>query len=302
MGEKVGDAMLNVCFSESARGSLRCSKITKICNQVVACIPDDLSVGDIRNIDDFDTRKRSILKFHGDFYDDTEDFSEYISTDCKKRYYEFFEQIDNHREILIWYSNSPHEFCGMLYVLWLLRNSPAKISAVNCSQPILKKNSSVIFHHSTGEISPEDFSDFLPYIQTIADKPKQDYSELWEKLVKENGLLRVFSGISINEAELSYPELLKKLADEKFPPSDGNTIKTAELSYYDEFILNQIPRVPIRIADAIGIIFGRLAMIQNIFIGDNLIALRIRALIEQGILKQEGHNKRFYENTIMKTQ
>ena len=292
--------MLDICFSEGASKSLKCTRTVRDSTQAIVCIPDDLSVGDIINITDFEARKRSMLQFHSNFYNDSEEFSVYINTVCRKLYQEFYDEIENHQEIMIWYSNSPYDFCGMLYTLWLLRDSTASIRAVNCSHPILKEDC-VVFHHSTGEIDAKSFCDFSPYIQSITNEQKQAYASRWEKLVEENGLLRVFDGDAIDETELSYTELLKKLADEDvLQVLKANTIKTAEFSYYDEFILSQIPSTPILVGNAVGTILGRLAMYQHINIGDGIISIRINALIEQGILKMEGHHEKLYENTIVR--
>ncbi|MGV8983165.1 DUF1835 domain-containing protein [Clostridium sp.] len=88
----------------------------------VICIPDDLSVGNISNIKDFISRKDTLASLIGD--------DRYIDTNCKSRYQEFFDEIYKHKEITIWYGNSPYEFCGFLYTIWLLKNEPITIKGI----------------------------------------------------------------------------------------------------------------------------------------------------------------------------
>jgi Protein of unknown function./Domain of unknown function (DUF1835). len=291
--------MLHVCFSTSAKGSLKCAGNIIGNKDTVVCIPDDLSVGDITDIPDFETRKRSMTEFCGAFYDSPREFDEYLDTVCRDAYREFYGRIFKHSEIMVWYSNSPYEFCGLLYVLWLLRDSPAKVRAVNCSRPIRKKDS-IVFHHCSGDICPEDFSDFIPYIRSFTEEQKQAFAQRWAALVREQGQLRVFDGKTEPGTQLPYEELLKNYEEigSRFAASGPDCIKTAELSYFDDSILNRISAVPARVAEVIAAALGNLAVTKNIRIGDGLIALRIKALTEQGVLKLEGQSKRFYENRV----
>jgi len=68
------------------------------------------------------------------------------------------------------------------------------------------------------------------------------------------------------------------------------------ISYYDQLILNHISFVAVRIAHIIGEIIGE----EQLGIKDIFIAIRIKVLIRQGLLKQEGNDVNFYRNNIRK--
>jgi len=256
--------MLNVCFSESAMGTLKFAfhKYVHDHQFKVICIPDDLSVGNIDNIKDFASRKNTLVTLFGD--------EKYVETYCKSRYKEFFDEIYNHKEITIWYGNSPFEFCGFLYTIWLLRDKPITLRRIYCSRTLERDSKTYVTYKSVAELDAEEIQRFLLFAEKISNKEIKDYAKLWEKLSFENGVLRIYKGF---------------------------TIVTADISYYDEIFLKHISYIPTQISKVIGRILGD----EELGIGDGLIANRIKEMVSQGILKQDGDDKIFFKNSIWKT-
>lgn len=255
--------MLNICFSESAMGSIKFAfhKYAADYHSNVICIPDDLSIGNISNVRDFNSRKDTLVSLFGD--------EKYVDSKCKSRYQEFFDEIYNHQEITIWYGNSPFEFCGFLYTIWLLKDKPITIKGIYCSRTMVREPNTYVTYKHAGELDPDRIDSFLSYAKEIADKDKKDYADLWERLSMENGELRIYK---------------------------DSTIITTDVSFYDEIILKHISFVSVPIAKIIGKIFGQ----EQLVIGDGFIAMRINELIKRGVLKQEGSDERFYRNNIRK--
>lgn len=253
--------MLNVCFSESAMGTLKYAVSTgKMESSKVVCIPDDLSRDDISNIRDFKSRENFLM----------ESFSrKYVDNNCKPRYDEFYNEIYNHKDIKIWYGNSPHEFCGMLYTVWLLKDEKVNIKSIFCTRTIEREPKTYVHYKHAAEISPEEISVFMGFEEEIYEAQIKEYSSLWNRLVMENGQLRAY----IN-----------------------STISTVPVSYYDNLILSYITDAPEIIASIIGNIFCE----EELCISDGLIAFRIKELINRRILKLEGNDVRFYRNYISK--
>lgn len=254
--------MLNVCFSESAKGLL---KFTQGLNSNVVCIQDDLSVGNIKSMQN---QIRSIYEC----FKSLENY-DYDDIFLKEQYIVFLEEIYKHSDINIWYSNSPYEFCGMLYTLWVLGDHSPTVNVINCSQKLQQINNNFIYK-SVSEIAPEDIDSFLSFKKELSIIERNTYVMLWKRLMDENGQLRVF---------------------------EKGTIITTEISYYDELILNEIPNKPERIGDILAKILIKLAEEKNIRLADNFIAFRIKELIKKKVLLEIDGNQKFYENKVMKS-
>lgn len=252
--------MLNVCFSESAMNGLKFAIYRDVLRySQIICLPDDLSIGDISDVRDFNKRRGVLTSLISN--------EKYIDIRCKEIYDSFFHEIYKHKSITIWYSNIPQEFCGFLFVLWLLKEEPIDIKAVCCSRTIEKEENVFITYNSVGEIDTEEFSLFLPFIYNVTEGDKEKYIALWERLSCENGSLRIFK---------------------------NSSMITVEESYYDEIILKYITSMPNMIARVIGEILQN----EKLGIADGFIKRRIQELINRGILVQEGSNSKFCRNNI----
>lgn len=262
--------MINICFSKSTRGLLMFTRGRSDTDNKIICIDDDLSIGDIRDIN-FDNRKNVLTYFYG--YDDKSDFDWYLNTSVKK-YYEEFHHIINTTsdEIIIWYSNSPVEYCGMLYTCYVLKEKSVDISMINCSQ-IIEVTGTTVKCCSTGEIHPEKQKYFFESKKEITQEEKVKYANVWERLIEENGELRTF---------------------------ENADIKTVDINFYDEYILKQITSTPILVGRAVGMVMEEIRESKLIGIGHGLLISRIKHLIETGVLGQIGEEKSFFENMIFR--
>lgn len=253
--------MLNICFSESAMGSLKYAVSTgKLEPSKVVCIPDDLSQGDISNIKDIKSREDILFECFGE---------KYVDSNCKPRYAEYYNEIHNHKEIRIWYGNSSYEFCGMLYTIWFLKNEKVNLKLIYCTRTIEREPKTYVHYKHAAEISPEEIPIFMAFEEEISEVRRKEYSSLWNRLVRENGQLRAYINL---------------------------TISTVPVSFYDNLIVDYITDIPVTIASIIGKIFSE----EDLGISDSLIAFRIKELIKSGVLKLDGNDERFYRNHIIK--
>lgn len=242
--------MLNICFSESANGILeQAVHEGYLIESKTVCIPDDLSLGDISNPKNWDTRRKTMLDLYLD--------QEYIERSCKRCYQEFFDQIYNHEKVLIWYANTPSEFCGLLYTLWLLKETPVAIGAVCCSRTLKRGDNQFSSYYSVSDLRPEEVIRFLPFEVSFSEAEKEEYISEWEKLSDENGELRVYW---------------------------NETVQTADPSYYDDVILKYISTKPQTVADAV----GKFMMTEHLGVNDQFVVSRINVLIQKGVLYSDG--------------
>lgn len=242
--------MLNVCFSESAHGILtHAVHDGYLIDSKTVCIPDDLSLGDISNPRNLDTRMKILLALYSD--------REYVDQTCKKLYQQFYDQIFAHEKIMIWYANTPAEYCGLLYTLWLLKESPAAVGTVCCSRTLKRGENQFASYYSVSDLKPEEVIRFLPFETSLTAQERKEHAFEWEKLADENGQLRVYW---------------------------NETVQTADLSYYDDAILKYVGAKPQTVADTVRNFIRE----EQPGVNERLVIARINALIRKGILQSDG--------------
>lgn len=254
------DKILNICFGENAMNLLRASY--PIIKSVV-CISDDLSIGEISDLDRY-TGKPFLLTIN-----DINCWENSFEIEYKN----FEKEIRKYEEVVIWYSNSPFEFCGMLYVMWKLKNSEAKVYYINTSEihKQVKNNNSIVW--CVGEINYEDVLSYMNLKRTVSFEEKIFYYETWEELMIENKELRSF---------------------------ENGKIVGVDIDYYDQFIFECIDYTPKNIKDIIFDSIYNINLEKGNRINDKIIISRVQKLIEDKKLKKVGYEKDFYKNLIMK--
>ena len=209
--------MLNICFSEQAMAVLKeAVQAGYLIESEVVCIPDDLSLGDISNIKNTNTRLPVLKSLHA--------ASSQWEADCRKCYYDFFSRIHNHDSIMIWYAAAPADYCGLLYTLWLLKDTPADVRAVCCSRTLKRGENQYQSYYAVEDLEPSEVIRFLPFETEFSQAELETLHLEWEKLTDENGELRVYW---------------------------NETVQTATVSYYDDVLLPYISKEPQLAADVI---------------------------------------------------
>ncbi|MDD6237253.1 MAG: DUF1835 domain-containing protein [Clostridiales bacterium] len=220
--------MLNVCFSEEVKNTLQCAiQDGYLINSDTVCIPDDLSFGDISNIKKMETRI-PITKLLGEMDHLTE-------LNAQLDYREFFQKLYIHDKVVIWYSNTAAEYCGYLYVLWLLNDSPVEVQTVCCSRTLKRGENRFRTYASTKDIAPEEFIRFLPYLTTLSKTDLQSQARVWEKLMQENGDLRIWQDYAIRtEKNNFYDGVIQK-----YITAQKRTIENvmSDLQYKEQIVL-----------------------------------------------------------------
>lgn len=212
--------MLHICFDESAYCTVRhAMKLGVIEKEKVALFDDDLSVGNILNCREYESRKDVLYNI---FHDDITHMND---SDVKKKFDDFYKRLLKDNNFIIWYADNPKDYCNLYYVVSLLKDKNIKV--VECIKKALREKT--MYYNWVGQIAPKDLPMFLKEARELNEEEKNKYSEQWELLVLENGLLR---------AEVS------------------GDIKTVTESYYDNLILKRVPIKNIRIARVVGDFIG----------------------------------------------
>lgn len=238
--------IINICFSESAKGSFEHAISTEILqgNQEIIFFLDDLSQGPIKDGINIEKRINWYNFVKGE--DSLKPFLDYDIDDLKENYSTFngeIYKVDDSDILYLWYGSS-REFCGMLYVLELLRNKKLDIYLINVKDTIIKRKEIEFTTRCTGEVIPENIE---KYVEAKRKLNLNEYRELldnWELLKKDNSILRVIKDVKLESVDENYfdIDILKYTPKEFRNPirTIGDVLGKSEERISDEYIFWRI--------------------------------------------------------------
>ena len=159
--------------------------------------------------------------------------------------------------VRLWYSDQPDELCGFYWLLARLDGLEqcGPVSAVRLPRWDQRDNS-VVTYIAWGEVSPGEWSRFLPLEQPVSPTLRRACANRWKELQKENTPLRAV----LNGVLAGVPE-----------------------DFYDSFIRRTLARMEREFNESrlIGEVIGRC----QLGIGAGLIHRRIQAMVDAGELE-----------------
>lgn len=159
--------------------------------------------------------------------------------------------------VRLWYSDQPDELCGFYWLLARLDGLEqcGPVSAVRLPRWDQRDNS-VVTYIAWGEVSPGEWSRFLPLEQPVSPTLRRACANRWKELQKENTPLRAV----LNGVLAGVPE-----------------------DFYDSFIRRTLARMEREFNESrlIGEVIGRC----QLGIGNGLIHRRIQAMVDAGELE-----------------
>lgn len=254
--------MVEICFSESTSVSLEHvrSEGDFIRDSEIYCLPLSLSMGDISNLENLDSRKKLFSAINANSDPDYQlILDQYLSN--------FEENVKTFDAIRIWYSYTPDEFCGMLHVLYSLQQRNIPITAIQCRKTVQREDNCCVQYEYSSELPPDVIVRFFAYEMPVGEQQRQEYASQWEQLTKENSELRVV---------------------------ENCTVKSALMDYYDDIIRKHIFKEPFVMANLIGQVMSD----EHLGIGDYLICSRLKGMLNIGELIMLQENKSFYLSTV----
>jgi hypothetical protein len=276
--------MLEVVFSDSAKGSMRMAKsydaeqmkagptayfgkkpsaekLEKMfagkavggrSDEVVA-IGFNLDVGDIAGAVDGEGRKAEFVRMFASVefeVDEVNSFFEMQGEDVRR----MVESAKQGEGIRIWRSKTAFAACGFAFVCDVLREVACDLWVVDL--PAVWENDEGEIERASGwgEMRPGQFYRFLPLMQKVSRAEKIAESDLWKKLQAENAALRAVV---------------------------NGRLVSVETDFYDQFIKREIPEGEFLMGRLIGNVLGK----YGLGISDGWIALRLKQMIEEGQLR-----------------
>lgn len=237
----------------------------------VICLDFMLDIGDIDIPIVSQYRQDLIISMHSqNGWDSNPEVMEELRMTGKK----YINELNRLEEFLkkgeplrIWYSRSPYSLCGLYYVCNLLRNYSNDTFVVKLPEYVQTAKDTITEYSNWGEVSEEEFSQFLIYEKKLLVSDIRLYGDKWVELVKDNSPLRA----EINGKLVSVPE-----------------------DFYDFLIRKRLSVKPIKEARIIGDILG----FYPIGIGDWWYASRIEQMIKAGNVRVVEDSERKYARTI----
>ena len=176
------------------------------------------------------------------------------------------EYLENGETIRVWYSDTPYSICGFYSLCQILQKYKNEIHIVKLPEYMVRKTS-IISYRNWGEVSAEEFAEFLTYESVLTKEEVRIYAQLWTELTEDNSPLRAM----IN----------------------GKVTGVSE-DFYDFLIWKRLTRKPIKEARLIGDILGCF----QIGMGDWWFARRIEHFIQQDKIKVINDSENKYARVI----
>ena len=171
---------------------------------------DDLSVGHINN-QNYEGRFEEFFSMYGYRIQDKQKERNLFL----QNYQTLIEEIGQNDVVRIWYSNSPSEYFGMLYLCSII-DYTKKVYLTNCSDYV--KDCIAV-----SLLEDYELTKCSQHYKILNQKELQAYKETWEQLVQENSKLRVYENGRIITSEAYYDKDIKELLSKKMSPLNIST-------------------------------------------------------------------------------
>lgn len=239
--------IIHIVFSKSAEGSFKYAVNIKksIAGNKIIALYDNLSVGRLGDLNKLDDRK----KWWGQINEDHIDICENIDV-IEENYDKFYKDISEISEtdiVYLWYGKCDEETCGMLYTMNLLKDKLVNVYNVNVSNIFIKKKDGVVFVRSAGEIVPQELGNYMSKAEKLGSEEYKNLIKQWERLVKENSILRTYKNNKIHSVNEDYfdKDILEFCNREynKVLRIMGNVLVNSESRITEEYILWRIKKL-----------------------------------------------------------
>lgn len=300
--------MLELCFSQSARGGLRCAQHCggggrKVFGVIVG--RDDgrpVTRKEIRQAQKQAQQKREALDREaiplggtpsdvlelslgldmGDIREPLGEARQELQRqwyggndeDADRDWQETLEGADHLRAlgsgdaVRIWVDHTPASACGLLHAAYLLKDTKAAVSVVSLPHWRERPDGVVETYLGWGEVEPELFGHFLSREEPVPPLILGVMASRWRELQQENAPLRAVV---------------------------NGRVRSVGEDFYDVLIRKHIPEGQTKIANIIGDVLGR----EKPGIGDVWLAERIRWMLSTGELRMVREDpERFYRSVV----
>ncbi|MDP4093910.1 MAG: DUF3658 domain-containing protein [Bacillota bacterium] len=254
-----GEYMLEVVFSDSAKGAMKAAKkynsevVAEGISKDVACIGLNLDIGDITGEIDSQERKKEFIRVFNSVSFKEKEIERFFKSQ-REDFEKLLMAAKSKEPIRVWRSNAPFSACAFAFLCNALENIECKISIIDLPEYWTTSDNTIQSCSDWSEVLPDKLHGFLHLEREITDMEKRLQSCFWSDLKAENAPLRAL----VNGKLISVPE-----------------------DFYDHIIIKNIPENEFVMVQLIGTILGK----YPLGIGDGWYALRIKKMIAENKLE-----------------
>ena len=169
--------------------------------------------------------------------------------------------------VRIWVDHTPSSACGLLHAASILEKTGAAVSVVSLPH-WREEGKAVVSYQGWGEVEPELFGHFLSREEPVPPLILGVMASRWRELQQENAPLRAVV---------------------------NGRVRSVGEDFYDDLIRRNLPEGRTKIANIIGDVLGR----ERPGIGDVWLAERIRWMLSTGELRMVREDpERFYRSVV----
>ena len=169
--------------------------------------------------------------------------------------------------VRIWGDHTPSSACGLLHAASILEKTGAAVSVVSLPH-WREEGKAVVSYQGWGEVEPELFGHFLSREEPVPPLALGAMAHRWEVLQKENAPLRAVV---------------------------NGQVRSVGEDFYDDLIRRHIPEGQTKIANIIGNVLGQ----ERPGIGDVWLAERIRWMLSAGELRMVREDKEMFYRSVV---
>lgn len=85
------------------------------------------------------------------------------------------------KQCRVWYSDTPYSICGFYSLCQILQKYKNEIHIVKLPEYMVRKTS-IISYRNWGEVSAEEFAEFLTYESVLTKEEVRMYAQLWTEI------------------------------------------------------------------------------------------------------------------------
>lgn len=189
--------MIDICFSDSVVGMLKCIK-REIKSDGIFSLWMFLNLGNIDCEDLIAEQVQIEVGYYKYFSKNTTDeelekiFSEQLKQE-RKKFEKFRKFINDGHKIRLWISNTANNRCGLYWLCNFLKDYTNELSMIVCPGYEYDDIAETVEEIREWSMfsNPWSMVDHIKEAHIVSEKEKLAYSNRWEELVEENAPLRI---------------------------------------------------------------------------------------------------------------
>jgi hypothetical protein len=178
---------------------------------------------------------------------------------------------DESQQAWIWMAPNQHDVCGYYWLINQLKEFEGRIYILSLNNlPFISEKGNIFYPIDLHQIPAKEFIKAKKLARPVTVSEFELDGDEWKKLCSENGMVRILEG--------------------------GKKIVSKEASYYDDNVMAAVTKEPQKLHKVFLTLFGKM----KVHTGDVFLTWRMKELINQGKLEQQGNWNNGWKDIVLK--